>query len=81
MMNQYIATFHTHFAALRTAKNFTDQGISARMAPVPRSLSTSCGTCLRYEAKDACLLLMHEDYEGIYLVTDESHYSRLYENE
>ena len=45
----YLATFHTHFSALRTSRNLTEAGIPAKMAPVPRKLSSSCGTCVRCE--------------------------------
>ena len=43
-MNSYIATFHTHFSAQCTARAMMKAGINAKMAPVPRSLSTDCGT-------------------------------------
>lgn len=49
-MNSYIATFHTHFSAQCTARAMMKAGINAKMAPVPRTLSTDCGTCVRYEA-------------------------------
>ena len=40
-MNEYIATFHTHLSAMRTQRALTGQGVSARLAPVPRYLSAS----------------------------------------
>ena len=46
---KYLATFHTHFSALRTSRSLTEAGIPAKMAPVPRKLSSSCGTCVRCE--------------------------------
>lgn len=45
----YIATFFSHFGAIRYKKLCEEQGISARTAPVPRDLSSSCGTCVRCE--------------------------------
>ena len=62
----YLATFHTHFSALRTSRNLTEAGIPAKMAPVPRKLSSSCGTCVRYEAPDHCVGQMDRDLENIY---------------
>ena len=81
MMERYIATFHTHFSAMRTDKNLADHGIAAQMAPVPRSLSTSCGTCIRYEADSTHRELMHEDFEAIYAIDSENHYQLIAENE
>ena len=51
-MTEFVATFHTHLAALRTHRAMTADGISARMAPVPRKISSSCGTCVRFEADE-----------------------------
>lgn len=65
-MNDYIATFHTHFAALKSHRTLTAAGISARMAPVPRKISSSCGTCVFYQAEHECLKLLDEDTEAIY---------------
>ena len=48
-MNRYVATFHTHLSAMLTCRALTDAGLEARMAPVPRSISSSCGTCVRFE--------------------------------
>ena len=66
-MEQYIATFHTHLAALRTCNVLQKQGISyARQAPVPRRLSSSCGTCAMYGGTDPMLSCMDVDVEAVY---------------
>ena len=44
-MKEYIATFYSHFGAMRFRKNMADLGICVRLMPVPRNLSSSCGTC------------------------------------
>ena len=44
-----IATFYSHFGAIRFHRSCTLQGIAARMMPVPRDLSSSCGTCVQFE--------------------------------
>ena len=62
----YIATFHTHLAALKTHRALTKAGHSARMAPVPRKISSSCGTCVFYTAPEACYELLDEDTEAVY---------------
>ena len=35
-MTRYIATFHTHLAALRSSRSLSGKGIAAQMTPVPR---------------------------------------------
>ncbi|NLI54570.1 MAG: DUF3343 domain-containing protein [Clostridiales bacterium] len=64
-MTSYIATFHTHFSAMRTHRTMAAEGVSARLSPVPRSLSASCGTCVMYEASEARLDLMDKDVERV----------------
>lgn len=44
-----IATFYSHFGAVRFKKACQGLGWPARLMPVPRDLSSSCGTCVRYE--------------------------------
>lgn len=44
-----IATFYSHFGAIRFKKACESMGWPARLMPVPRALSSSCGTCVRYE--------------------------------
>ena len=65
-MKEYIATFHTHLSALMTSRALTGLGVQARMMPVPRKLSSSCGTCVRYLAEDPNLSAMDEDVEAVY---------------
>lgn len=50
----YIATFYSHFGAIRFKKICEGAGMKARMMPVPRDLSSSCGTCVRYEGEEPC---------------------------
>ena len=64
-MNDYIATFHTHLSAMRTQRTLTGQGVAARLSPVPRYLSASCGTCVIYCADDAHLDDMDADVERV----------------
>lgn len=48
----YIATFFSHFGAMRFKKNCDSRQIPARLMPVPRSLSSSCGTCVSFQSSD-----------------------------
>ena len=66
-MEQYVATFHTHLAALRSCRAVQKAGdTGARMAPVPRRLSSSCGTCLFYQGEEPMVPLMDPDLEAVY---------------
>ena len=67
-MNEYIATFHTHLSALMSCRSLTALGAEAQMMPVPRKLSSSCGTCVRYRADLPHLDAMDEDVEAVYEV-------------
>ena len=44
-----VATFFSHFGAIRFKRECDARGTPAALMPVPRSLSSSCGTCVRYE--------------------------------
>ena len=80
-MREYVATFHTHVAALMTSRSLTALGIRAQMLPVPRKLSSSCGTCVRYTAEDPNLNAMDEDVEGVYEKISNDAYILLMEKE
>ncbi len=79
-MTQYIATFHTHLAALKTHRTLSKAGVDARMAPVPRKISSSCGTCVFYKAEDPCYSSLDTDAEAVYSMNgDEVQTLRTYE--
>ncbi len=80
-MREYIATFHTHLSALMTSRSLTALGIRAQMMPVPRKLSSSCGTCVRYTAADPNLDAMDEDVEGVYEKISNEEFTLLLEKE
>ena len=44
-----IATFFSHFGAERFRRLCQARGVEVELMPVPRSLSSSCGTCARFE--------------------------------
>lgn len=50
----YIATFYSHFGAIRFKKLCEQMHLTAKVMPVPRALSSSCGTCVRYEGDNHC---------------------------
>ena len=79
-MKQYIATFFSHFGAIRFQRLCTQLGWPAQLAPVPRSLSSSCGTCVLFQtaelAKNDLGQLITPELEQ--LVMDDNGYRFLY---
>jgi hypothetical protein len=73
---EQIATFHTHLGALRFQRKLQRLGHEAALAPVPRKLSASCGTSVRFTAPfekawadedlDAVFLTVQNGYQRIY---------------
>lgn len=77
----YIATFYSHFGAVRFKRMCSAEHIKAKMMPVPRTLSSSCGTCVQYEAEAPVAFQEHtEEMEQMVQVTDEG-YEVLYRAE
>ena len=79
-MNEYIATFHTHLSAMLSFQALQQAGCKAKMQPVPRALSSSCGTCVRFSAQTDCRSLLDADAEALYSVQDGA-YVLLWQNE
>jgi hypothetical protein len=76
----YIATFYTHAAALMTNRALKKHGLNAKLGPVPRKLSSSCGTCVMFEADDPHFSDMDSDVEAVYAVSDTG-FTELLRNE
>ena len=78
-MTENIATFYTHLGALRFERRLKKLGESAAMSPVPRKLSASCGTCVRFTATFQNEWA-DEDLEAVYESVGEGQYRLIYEN-
>ena len=82
-MKQYIATFFSHFGAVRFQRLCAERGYEAQLAPVPRRLSSSCGTCVLFKTAELnegkLQPLLTPELEQ--LVLDENGYKLLYEAE
>lgn len=78
-MKNYIATFYTHYGALKFHKACAKIQVSSRQMPVPRKLSSSCGTCVMFETDDRVeeLVAQAEDLEGCYLTVGKDQYQAL----
>lgn len=70
-MKRYVATFHTHLSAMMTGKNLEKNSITFSFEPVPRKLSSSCGTCIRFTSDNESLELMDRDCEAVYEILGE----------
>ena len=73
-----IATFYSHFGAIRFKRDCEKQGFPARVMPVPRSLSSSCGTGVQFEGD--CPENPPQEVEQI-VACAESGYRLLYQAE
>ena len=67
----YIATFYSHFGAVRFKKECKKENISAEAMPVPRDLSSSCGTCVKFETDKAISsFTWSQEVEQVVEITD-----------
>ena len=73
----YIATFFMHFGAIRYHKMCKSMGYNAITMPVPRNLSSSCGTCVKYDAPEPLYDNSHDEMEQLVVCTDNG-YEQLY---
>ena len=60
-MGDYIATFFSHFGAMAFKKKCDKEGFSAVIMPVPRNLSSSCGTCVKFTGSPEPAETWHSD--------------------
>lgn len=74
-MMTYLATFHTHFDAMKYIRFLKKRGISGTLKPVPRKVSSSCGTCAVFESPESVDVetFTKEDVEGFYLLEGDMH--------
>ncbi len=76
----YVATFFSHHEAVQFARKLKGLGISAKMLPVPRRVSSSCGTGVQFEGNaeldiapladegtDKIFLLERDAYRAVYI--------------
>lgn len=80
-MKDYIATFYSHFGAIRFKKSCEKKGLTAKIMPVPRNLSSSCGTCVKFQAEsETSFPEVNEEMEQIVEVSGEQ-YHVIYQTE
>ena len=70
----YIATFYSHFGAVRFKKKCKKENIAAEAMPVPRDLSSSCGTCVRFETdQDISTFTWSQEVEQVVEITESGY--------
>ena len=77
----YIATFFTHFAAVNFSRHLKGTEKKPMLMPVPRKLSSSCGTCVKFLLEEDIEQFVQsgifdEDVDTVYLVEDDSYTDR-----
>ena len=81
-MITYIATIFSHYGAIEFRRNCKAMNLRAEVMPVPRDLSSSCGTCVRShteadfpektEEVEQIVRVKPHRYVGIYHADEES---------
>ena len=78
---KYIATFYSHFGAIRFNREAPEGVINIELRPVPRDLSSSCGTSASFDADESFTFTedLTDEIEQIVAVT-EGGYKTIYES-
>lgn len=71
MIKKYIATFFSHFGAIRFERELRTRGIKGIVKPVPRTLSSSCGTCVEFEIDTGASEKLSDEKAVFYLKDNE----------
>ena len=68
-MSEYIATFFSHYDALTFYNFLKEKSVVAKLLPVPRKVSASCGTCVSFSSDTRIDCAGHE-LEALYIEND-----------
>lgn len=71
-MKTYYITFYSHFCAIAFSKTHTAGSVT--LMPVPRALSSSCGTCARLVIPHEYTGFTQDGIEAVYLYEDEAYH-------
>lgn len=72
-MQEYIATFFTHHDAVCCVRILKKHNIPAELSPVPRALSSSCGTCARFRCEQDPTPLLEDTFEQLFQRVEETY--------
>lgn len=59
----YYVTFYSHYGAMHYKKYSKEKGVDVKMMPVPRDISSSCGTCVGLNTKPEVPESFHDEIE------------------
>ena len=69
-MVDYVITFFTHYDAINCSRKLKKNAIPSKMSPVPRVLSSSCGTCLYFSQETSnnneIIPLIGDEFEQLF---------------
>ena len=80
----YLITFFTHFDAMSYRQFLKNYHIEGKLMPVPRKVSSSCGTCITFYTDFSSLsnesIVQYEECAEVFHVLEEQ-YILLHKNE
>ena len=79
-MIAYIATFFTHHDALVYKRDLAKIDVMGKLMPVPRKLSSSCGTCISFTAEESQLDGLTNDIAEMVVMSENKEYSIVIDN-
>ncbi|MCL2147592.1 MAG: DUF3343 domain-containing protein [Synergistaceae bacterium] len=71
-MSEYVATFYSHYDALIFYNFLKENNVIAKLTPVPRKVSASCGTCVLFSSDTVIDFTGHE-LEALYIETSDGY--------
>ena len=81
MKKEYILTFHTHYEAIlckRSLEGISKEGVKlVKMIPVPRELSSSCGTAIKLETEVSFDMSVFSsiEHDEVFILDTDGNYS------
>ena len=63
-MTKYIATFYTHYGAIKFRQYCKAKDITASMMPTPRILGASCGVCIQFAVNNCTMPVQYCEYDS-----------------
>lgn len=70
---QYVVTFYSHFGAVSFAQSLKGRGCDCVLRPVPRKLSSSCGSCAFVTTEIDITDFADDSVDGIYSVRGDDY--------
>ena len=68
----FVATFFTHYGATAFDRYCRKNNINSKLMAVPRFLSSSCGTCVRFTNNTWDVGFKDETFEAFFIIEDEN---------